>query len=42
MAHQKFGGLAEEFLTFVERQMGVEVFMLIGYKNQQGEVVRAK
>jgi len=42
VAHQKFGSFAEECLTYAEKQMGVHVFMLIGYKNAQGEIVRAK
>jgi hypothetical protein len=42
MAHQKFGTFAEQCLTYAHKQMGVHVFMLIGYKNAQGEIVRAK
>jgi hypothetical protein len=42
LAHQRFGALAEEFLAYAEKQMGVHVFMLVGYKNEKGEAVRAK
>jgi hypothetical protein len=42
MAHQKFGSFADEFLSYAQKQMGVHIFMVIGYKNEKGEIVRAK
>lgn len=42
LADDKFGTHAEQFMTHVKKQMGVHVFMMIGYKNEKGEMVRAK
>jgi hypothetical protein len=42
LADDKFGSQAEQFMTHVKKQMGVHVFMMIGYKNEKGEMVRSK
>jgi hypothetical protein len=34
--------VAKKFMDDVYKQMGVQVFMLVGYMNAEGEVVRAK
>jgi hypothetical protein len=41
-ADQKFGVFAEQFMKKAKQQMGVHVFMMIGYKNEEGEMLRFK
>jgi hypothetical protein len=33
---------AQKFMQDVQKNMGVHVFMLIGYKNEEGKIVKAK
>jgi len=42
LAKDKFGGVADEFMTYVHRQMGVKVFMLVAFKNEQGQDIISK
>jgi hypothetical protein len=41
-ADQKFGAFADKFMKNAKQQMGVQVFMMIGYKNEKGDILRAK
>jgi hypothetical protein len=41
-ADQKFGVFAERFLKKAQQQMGVHIFMMIGYKNEKGVMLRSK
>jgi hypothetical protein len=34
--------VAKQFMDLAYKQMGVHVFMLVGYKNSEGDAVRAK
>jgi hypothetical protein len=42
LAEQRFAGLAEKFLKDVFQQMGVRIFMMIGYQDQSGKMLRSK
>jgi hypothetical protein len=42
LADQKFGPFAEKFLKQAKEQMGVHIFMMIGYKNDKGQMLRSK
>jgi hypothetical protein len=42
LADQQFGVFAEKFMKKAQQQMGVHVFMMIGYKNEKGEILRSK
>lgn len=42
LAKDKFGEVSDEFMTYVQRQMGVKVFMLVAFKNEQGEDIVSK
>jgi hypothetical protein len=42
LADNKFGAFAQQFLKEAAQQMGVHVFMIVGYKNEKGEMVRSK
>jgi hypothetical protein len=42
LADQKFGAFADKFMKKAQQQMGVHVFMMIGYKNEKGEILRSK
>jgi hypothetical protein len=41
-ADKHFIGIAKKFTEDVYKQMGVKVFMLVGYQNTEGDLVRAK
>jgi hypothetical protein len=42
LAEQKFASLAEKFLKDAFHQMGVHIFMMIGYQDQNGKMLRSK
>jgi hypothetical protein len=42
LAEQKFGAFAEKFLKDSLVQMGVHIFMMVGYKDQNGKMFRSK
>lgn len=42
MAEQRFAAAAEKFLRDCLVQMGVHVFMMVGYKDQNGKMLRSK
>jgi hypothetical protein len=42
LAHDKFGPVALQFMKQAKKQMGVHIFMMVGYKNEQGQMLRAK
>jgi hypothetical protein len=42
IASKQFHSTAKKFLLDVSKNMGVHVFMLVGYRNESGEVVKAK
>ena len=42
MAEQKFAPAAEKFLRDCLVQMGVHIFMMVGYKDQNGKMLRSK
>lgn len=42
MAEQKFAAAAEKFLRDCLVQMGVHIFMMVGYKDQNGKMLRTK
>jgi hypothetical protein len=42
MAEQKFAAAAEKFLRDCLVQMGVHIFMMVGYKDQSGKMLRTK
>jgi hypothetical protein len=42
LANEKFGSLALQFMKQAHQQMGVQIFMMIGYKNEQGQTLKAK
>jgi hypothetical protein len=39
---QKFGPFAEAFLKQAHQQMGVHIFMMIGYKDEKGQMLRSR
>jgi len=42
LAEQKFATAAEKFLKDCLLQMGVHIFMMVGYKDQNGKMLRSK
>lgn len=42
MAEQKFAGAAQKFLRDCLVQMGVHIFMMVGYNDQNGKMLRTK
>jgi hypothetical protein len=42
MAEQRFAAAAETFLQDCLVQMGVHIFMMVGYKDQNGKMLRTK
>ena len=42
LAEQKFAAAAEKFLKDCLVQMGVHIFMMVGYKDQNGKMLRTK
>jgi hypothetical protein len=42
LADEKFPAYANNFMKHVQKQMGVKVFMMIGYPNKDGDIVCAK
>jgi hypothetical protein len=41
-ADKHFVNVAKKFTEDVYKQMGVKIFMLVGYQNTEGDIVRAK
>ncbi len=41
-ADKHFINVAKKFTEEIYKQMGVKVFMLVGYQNTEGDLVRAK
>jgi hypothetical protein len=41
-AAKHLGDVAHKFIQDLERQMGVHIFMLVGYKDQEGRMCRTK
>jgi hypothetical protein len=41
-ADKNFVNVAKKFMDDIFKQMGVQVFMLVGYQNSEGDVVRSK
>jgi len=41
-ADKHFAKIAKKFTDLVYKQMGVQVFMLVGYQNSEGDFVRSK
>lgn len=42
LAEQKFAAAAEKFLKDCSLQFGVHIFMMAGYKDQNGKMLRTK
>jgi len=42
LAKEKFGEVADEFMTYVLRQMGAKVFMLVAFKGEEGQDIVSK
>jgi len=41
-ADKNFAKVAKKFMDEAYKQMGVHVFMLVGYRNADGDMVKAK
>jgi hypothetical protein len=42
LAKDKFGEVANEFMTYVQQQMGVKVFMLVAFQDENGQDIVSK
>jgi hypothetical protein len=42
LADKNFVKLAKKFMDNAYKQMGVHIFMMVGYHNSEGDVVRTK